>query len=561
MLAAVRSRFDDSRGAGVRFVIGTSTSPTLKRLLDRMTERWPESKWLVYEPVLDDSMRTALKNLSQAIDADFAEPIYDFSKAQVVASIDRDFLAAREGPPCYVRQFADARRIVGASRQSGDDAADKPAEQIRLYHLGSTPTVTSSKADHPLYLTPSAVVQAVIELALRLDVAVPTSASAATNEPASADAKDRTRQWIDRLVTDLKRAPARSLLVAGREQPPLVHWLVHAINAKLGSIGQCIHFIESPQVRPSGQTSNARMLAELADECRAGKVQALFILGGDPLGGVSGEAQLTKALRRVELTIALVDSPNATASRCQWAIPRSHFLEAWGDARAYNGLASIVQPMIMPMHPSLSDIELLAALLDDSESGYQAVRKTWNDRLGADEDDPRWQTALATGIIEGTAAETLEIDAPQEPGEFDPQDLPKPNRDAAVFELVLHPDPTVWDGRFANNSWLQELPKPLTHLVWDNPAWLAPSDAAALGVQNGDVIAVHAGEQRIEVPVWIVPGHATGCVSLFSGYGAATSGRVARGAGFDVSPLFVDGRPFRGQATLHKTGRTYKLVT
>ncbi|MGN6134865.1 MAG: TAT-variant-translocated molybdopterin oxidoreductase [Aureliella sp.] len=575
MLTATRQRCDQHDGQGLRVLIGASTSPTLARLLGQMTERWPKAKWSVFEPVNDDRSRSAIAASLGGSDAAAAVPVYDFSKARVVVSVDFDFLSARDQPVCYVRQFADARRIAGRSPQQPDGAP----EQVQLFHLGPLPTVTSSKADHCLFAKPTDVTRLVIALARKLEVdfsglgeQLSPATGAALSEPSQA--------WLGKVVRALQQAGANSIVAAGREQPPLVHWLVHAINAKQNAFGRTVQWIESPQVRPAGQTSDAEMWRQLVAECEAGEVDTLVCLGGDPVGNSGRRAEVADALRKVDLSVALASAPNATSDNCKWLIPRTHVLEAWGDARAHNGTASIVQPMLMPLHQSLSDIQLLATLLDDAPSAYEAVRKTWREHSDATEFEALWRQALADGLIADTTFAAIAVSWPTElsdelvnelSDELGDQDVSAGTAQTAQtaaggtaatkFELLLRPDPSVWDGRFANNAWLQELPKPLTHLVWDNAAWMASADAAERGLNNGDLVALQVGAQSVEVPIWIVPGHATGCVSLFAGYGQATAGRIAMECGFDVRPLLGDSSAGVVLGTLARTGRSYPLVS
>ncbi|GAA4468049.1 hypothetical protein GCM10023156_58730 [Novipirellula rosea] len=286
------------------------------------------------------------------------------------------------------------------------------------------------------------------------------------------------------------------------------------------------------------------MLRQLTDEMLAGDVSELFVLGGDPVFDAPAELDFTKALRAVDFKLALAASANETSQACDWLVPHSHFLESWSDARAYNGVASTVQPLISPLYESLSEVELLALLIEDADSGYAAVRKTWSESLGENEDDARWQKALANGVIEDTKTKITTLsfnrvpNGPRSSSQETNGATPTPLNDQNSFEIIIKPDPTIWDGRFANNGWLQELPKPLSHVVWDNTAWIAPSDATRFHLKNGDVIRVEIGERTIEIPIWIVPGHAPACITLFAGYGRSVVGRVGAGTGVKVVSRF-----------------------
>ena len=564
-LAALRIELDDSQGEGFRILLGTTTSPTLRRLLASVKTRWPKSEWYVYESVNDDHQRVGLA-LAAGEQAAELTPIVDLSQARVILSIDCDFLAARDLPVSLIGQFAESRRIAGKADQQPLSASS----MSRLYHLGSAPTPTSAKADHRLALKPSQIVALLRQLANSLEV------SENPRESSYGDQTDEVRKWLNHVVADLKEASGKALILAGREQPPIVHALVQAMNTKLGVVGRALRYIESPQVRPAGSKSDVDMLGELVDQMQAGQVRSLLILGGNPVYDAPGDIDFAHALQSVELSLAVSNAASETSALCTWLIPRTHFLEAWGDARAFDGTASIVQPLIAPLHESLSDIEVLATLCGDAQSGYQAVRKTWSAQLGNSDRDVRWQTALADGVVAGTQAEAIQAVA-QGDHNFDPNFAPNVqgssspvvadtqtgNSDStAHFEIIIKPDPTVWDGRFANNGWLQELPKPLTHTVWDNAAWISPSDAQRLKLQNGDVLALGQAAAGIEVPVWIVPGHAVGCLSLFRGYGRTVVGRVGQQAGWDVRPLTVKHAPtIRDGVAVSKVGRRQPLVT
>jgi len=225
-------------------------------------------------------------------------------------------------------------------------------------------------------------------------------------------------------------------------------------------------------------------------------------------------------MSNVRFTLAHANAANETSEVAHWFVPRSHFLESWGDARAFDGTATIVQPLIAPLHESLSEIELLAILCEDEPSGYASVRKTWKAILGERDDDSRWQQAIANGIIPNTATPAAEVSLQPAAAIQRSVDQATKGLKGIIAEgridLVFKPDPTIWDGRFINNGWLQELPKPLTHTVWDNAAWIAPSDAKRLQLTNGDMVSLGEKDDKvgaIEIPVWIVPGHATGCIT------------------------------------------------
>lgn len=567
-LTALRVRLDETKGRGLRVLLGTSTSPTLARVLHQAVTRWPEMKWSVYESVNDDAFRAAMEQASGDAASELSL-VYDFSRADVVLSIDCDFLAARDLPPCYVQEFSAARRVAGRPRNDAS-AADS---MVRLYHLGPTPTPTSAKADHNLALGPTELADAVAELARVWE-------ADAQDDQTAKDATSHS-EWIARVVADLKAAGARALVSVGREQPAAIHALGHLLNQELGGVGSTVHYIKSPQVRPQESPSDVDMLAELVTEMEAGKVETLLVLGGNPVFEAPADINFGAALEKVPFSLMLASAANETSQKTQWLVPRTHFLESWGDARAHDGTVSIVQPLIAPLHESISDIELLATLCEDAPSAYSSVRKTWQEKLGERDDDPRWQKAVADGII-ASATDSSSVVPHRNPLQSPSLQSPplqsisqladshltgttnvtKHDTTSDIFDIVIRPDPTIWDGRFINNGWLQELPKPLTHTVWDNPALMAPADAQRLGLSNGDVLAIGEADRQVDIPIWIAAGHAAGCLTLFMGFGRRVVGRVGQGTGFDIRPLIAqDSMTQRRSVAVRKTARRHAIVT
>jgi molybdopterin-containing oxidoreductase family iron-sulfur binding subunit len=356
------------------------------------------------------------------------------------------------------------------------------------------------------------------------------------------------------LVRDLDAHRGRSLVVAGGLQPPGVHALAHALNHALANVGRTVDYLEPVEVAPALQ---GEALRALVDEMEAGGVEVLLILGGNPVLTAPADLRFGERLARVPLRLHLGLHEDETAALCHWHVPETHYLESWGDVRAFDGTASIVQPLIAPLYAGRSALDLLGALAGDGRSGHDLVRAEWQRRAPGADFEAFWRRALHDGVLPGTARAPRRV---RLRGDWDAP--PPPPGDPGGLEIVFRPDPHLLDGRFANNAWLQELPRPITKLTWDNAVLLAPATAARLGVANEDVVEVRLGERRIEGPVWIVPGHAPDAVTLPLGYGRRRGGAVARGAGFDAYPLRTAGAPHvaRG-AALRATGRRYPLAT
>ena len=527
-LAAVASRQAASNGAGLRVLSEATTSPTLGAQFERLRRRFPAARWHRYEPVGRDNARAGARLA-------FGEPVethYRFDSADVVVSLDADFLVAMPGGLRYARDFA-ARRA--------------PGQMNRLYAAETNPSITGAMADHRLPLRPSAIEDLARSLAASVagEMAAPPRRAWSRAEAA----------WLNAAVADLHRRAGASLVVAGETQPPLVHALAHAMNHTLGNVGITVVHTEPVEVDPVDQLESLRALAA---DMRAGRVEALLILGGNPVFNAPADLDFASALARVPFRARLGVEEDETSAACRWHLPEAHPLESWGDLRAYDGTVSIVQPQIHPLYDGRSIPEIISLLLDPSpRSGHDIVRGHWKDHAHFIDFDGSWHKTLNDGVMAETAAKTKSVKIRTGLGRAEPV-----GENASNLELAFQPDPTIGDGRHGNNAWLQELPKPLTKLTWDNAALLAPALAERLGVGNGDVIELARAGRTVEAPVWIVPGHADGAVTLTLGYGRSRAGRVGRGAGFNAYTLRTSDAMWSGGGlSVRRTGRTSKLVS
>ena len=497
------------KGAGLRILTQTVTSPTLAGQFEALKAAMPQAVWHQYEPVNNDSAHsgTAMA-FGQALN-----PVYDFAKAEVILSLDADFTTNFPGDVRYAQDFAAGRRL-GPDRQ----------KMNRLYVAETLPTAVGSLADHRLALSTGGIEA----LALRLAKELGVSWNAAQ---APDDLADQS-QWIGALAKDLKANAGRSLVIAGPQQAPIVHALAHAINSTLDNIGHTVKYTAPLEVAPSDQ---AQSIADLVAAMQAGSVDALLILGGDPVYNAPADLDFAGALDKVAFRAHIGLYQNASSQLCHWHVPQSHYLESWGDARGYDGTVSIVQPLIEPLYNSKSIHEVMGTITGQTGvPAYDIVKDHWKKVSAQQNFEAFWQQALHNGIVAGTAlpvkrvwsSGTLRVDAGT--GQrLEDEDL----------ELILRPDPMVWDGRFANNGWLQETPKPITKLTWDNAALVSPATAENRGLKNEQIIQLTHDGRTIEAPVWIVPGMAAGVVAVHLGYGQQNAGRVAQEAGFNAYTL------------------------
>ncbi len=485
-------------GRGLRILTGSITSPTLAALLEQLERQFPEARWHQWQPAGRDNVHEGAR-LSFGLDVDTH---YDLSQADVIVSLGADFLGSGAGSVRYANDFALRRRVLG-----GEGAMN------RLYVLEPTPSITGSMADHRLPLPAGRLENAALSLAAQLGVPVPGG-------------QTEHEAWLTAAARDLQSRGARGLVIAGDEAPPNVHALAHACNHFLGAVGNAVVHTEAVEARPVRQLESIR---ELAADMGEGRVELLLMLGGNPVYDAPADLEFASRLDRVPLRIHCSAYEDETSARCHWHLPATHSLESWGDVRAYDGTATIQQPLIAPLFGGKSNLEVAAALLGrGGASSHDLVKEHWRGRHRGGEFEPFWLRSVHDGVVEGTRAAAL-VPAIQTVYRTVPE--------TEGYEVIFRADPSVGDGEFSNNGWMQELPKPFTKLTWDNAVLIAPATAQELGLATGDRVALTLGERSLQGPAWIVPGQAAGTVCVHLGYGRTHAGRVGNGAGFDAYPL------------------------
>src|SRR6185503_1560988 len=490
-----------------RILTETVVSPTTAAQIESLLHRWPASRWHSHEPVGRESARDG----AQLIFGKDVDPGVHLDRADVLVSLDADLLNCGPGHVRHAREFADRRREGGG--RNGIN---------RLYAVESSPSLTGAAADHRFAMPACEIEGAAWALARAIGVPLPP-------------VKTPSLGWIDAVVRDLKRHRGASLVAAGRGQPPVVHALAHAMNDALGNVGTTVTYLPPAGFAPPGNGS----LRDLARAMEAGEVRLLFILGGNPVYTAPADLNFAALLDRVALRVHLGLYEDETSQLCHWHLPEAHFLESWGDARAHDGSVSVVQPTIAPLYGGRTAAEVVSALSPDgARTSHDLVRALWSTRHPGTEFESFWTTALHEGIVAGTAAAPLRLRPTGDWAAALKPAVPPPG-----IEAIFRADPTIGDGRHANNAWLQELPKPLTHLTWDNAALLGPDAAQRLGLANGDRVELKLVARRLEAPVWIVPGHPEGSVTLPLGYGRTRSGRAGNGRGFNAYALRTSETP------------------
>ncbi len=547
LLAMDKAREEQAlvKGAGLRILTETVTSPTLAGQLRTLLAQFPSAKWHQYEPAGRDAAREG----ARLAFGQYVNTVYRFDRADVVLALDSDFLCSGPGGVRYARDFADKRRMP-----------DHQSPMNRLYVVESVPSNTGAMADHRLPLRAGEVESFTRAVAER--VGVKGGAPAQTQMLPS----KVSGNWMAALVRDLQAHRGSSLVLAGDQQSPAVHALAHAMNQTLGNAGKTVIYTDPVEANPVNQMQSLR---ELVAAIKSGQVNMLVIIGGNPVFTAPADLQFAENLLKVELRIHLGLYDDETAELCHWHIPEAHYLESWGDARAYDGTVSIIQPLIAPLYDGKSAHEVLSVLLGQpGRNGHDIVHDYWKSQKPGADLETFWETSLEKGIVAGTALPPKQVSLNPDLGVRDSglNSTPTPGMHGEAgapreLEIVFRPDPTIWDGRFANNGWLQELPKPLTKLTWDNAALVSPDTAQQRGLNNQDVVELRCEGRTVRAPIWIMPGQANDSVTVHLGYGRKRAGSIGTAIGFNAYSIRTSERPWFGSGLeIGRTRDRYQLV-
>ncbi|MBO0695852.1 MAG: molybdopterin oxidoreductase, partial [Verrucomicrobia bacterium] len=512
-------------GAAFRILTEPISSPTLLAQLARVLQTFPAARWCIWDPLNRDNLGNG-------------EVVYDFSKAKVVVAFDSDFLYTHPYSLRYARDFANGRRVIESDG----------ARMNRFYAAEPSPTITGSNADHRI----AVAARDIFPLAQRIAAELGVGAAA----PANVGNED----WIAAVVQDLQSNPGQGILIAGETQPPELHALVAQINASLGNVGRTV----SPAPALS-LPKNRIPFRDLVEEMHRGMVELLILFGGNPLYDAPIDLNFAGAFDKVKLRVHHSVHFNETSRQSHWHVPAAHFLESWSDTRAFDGAISIVQPLIEPLYVGVSAHEILEAITERSpRSAYEIVRSHWTGQQQLPDFDAKWRQALSDGVV--TQLEPPTFSAGGSPA---PAGLDSPGREAkrnevngSQLEIIFRPDVSVLDGRYANNGWLQELPRRFSALTWDNAALISPQLARKTNLDNGDIVELTFLGRILRAPVWIQPGQAENSVTLPLGYGRQVIGRVGRNVGFNAYALRTsDAFWFGDGLTIRKTRDRHWLVS
>jgi Fe-S-cluster-containing dehydrogenase component len=522
-------------GNGMRLLTGPVSSPSMIAEIKAMQAAFPGLRWHVHAPI-----GNAADEGAQQVFGRVLATRWRFGQAEVVVSLDGDFLDPGPGQTGIAMRWSEARRRAGAA-----------GKVMALHAVAPTPSLTLAKADFPLVARHG-------DIALLADRLL--SAINGTPQPGN----DPASRWCDEAAAALKAARGRGIVLTGAHQPAHVHALVQRLNQALGNTGHTVYHT-APVLAPG------ESLAGLTRDMHAGKVSTLLMLDTNPAYTAPGDLGFTAALQAVQFKIHAGDYVDETAMRCDWHLPLKHPLERWGDARAYDGTVTLLQPMVEPLYRGRSPEEIISLFIDPKpRQGLAILRAYWKANWpGATPGMATpgvatpgggfaagWRRALMAGFIANTAlpAETM-------PGVVAPAPAPaapaKPGLD-----LLIRPDPSIHDGQFATIGWLQELPKPVTKIVWDNIIAISDDLAKREHLKNGDMVTLGAGTASVTGPVWITPGQQAETLTLYLGFGRRLPGMVGDDVGYDAYPMRTTANPWHRQdVSLSKTGKHRDIAT
>ena len=546
------------KGDGLRILTETVTSPTLTDQINALLKQLPGAKWHQYEPCgRHSSYRGAVLAFGRPVNT-----IYHFDQADVIVSLDADFLACGPGNLLYARQFADKRRVMTnvthspqpkedwqegyqagpippRSNQSASYADQKRGpvvlpEQVtaqgtppgqttlnRLYVVEPAPSPTGGMADHRFVLPGMQVEEWASDLAAAVGLG---------------GAQSGKFKEIAAIARDLQAHKGNCIVIAGEHQPPRVHALAHAINQALGNARKTVTYTEPIEGNPTDQEESLR---QLVADMAAGHVDSILIVGGNPVYSTPADLDFAGALKKVPWRAYLGLFSDETAAQCLWHVPETHYLESWGDVRGFDGTVSFVQPMIAPLYGGKSAYEVMASFNGQlDKTSHDVVQDYWRAQSNSASFDIFWQKALHDGVVPNTARPAVNVTAKAPPAAQPAQ--------AQGLEILFRPDPAIWDGSFANNGWLQELPKPQNKMTWDNAVWISPSTAQQHNLNTEDIVELKYQGRTVTGPVWIMPGHANDSVTVHLGFGRTRAGQLGNEVGFNAYLLRTSAQPHAG---------------
>ena len=522
---------NDGNGKGLAVLIQESSSPTIKSIQEDFKKNLPNADWVVYESVNNE-------NLYDGIELAFSkrlQPLYRLEKAQIIVSLGSDFLGVDDNNIYHTRKFAQNRNIV-----------DENSTMNRLYVAESSISSTGSSADHRLNVPQHEMENLLAELAYELkQLGLRIEAK---------KVKSSNNLWVKAAAKDLFDGRGESIIIGGSSLSKEFHQLIALINYNLKAP------IDYYPLNMS-QVSSVKNFESLCKDMKNGKINNLIILGANPVYDSPVDFDFTESLKKVKNSVHLTNIVDETSKLCSWNIAMNHYFECWGDAMTYDGHVSIVQPQIMPLFDSKSIIQVLSPIVHSKEqSAYDNVKNVWKSNIIKSGNFEReWDKVLHDGLYKKPIFKKVNV---KPASKISTAVLNNYSLDNDKFEIVFCPSSSVYDGRYANNGWLQEIPKPITSLTWDNAALISIKVAKKLNIKNGQMLEISVGDNSINIPAFITPGQNQKSITLELGYGRKFNGRIGNEVGFNVYPLRSSDSPsFILNGSIKVLNDTYPLAS
>jgi len=542
-VAFAADHFSD-RNRRILFVDEASSSPTYHRLKNRALTEFPNADWVTYEPFSD---RNAIEGTQIAF-GQRLRTVNHYDNADLIVALDDDFMS----PQAHRNSVQNAANV--ASRRMVESTEDTMS---RIYSIENAFTSTGSYADHRLRLKSSQIAPFTYALASKL------SESVSGLSAFSGVANDfSTHNWVDILASELLSNQGRSIVSVGADHSPELQAAVAAINVALGNNENTVTYHSLPFLNDRDEYN---AFLDAVNELKAGAYDTIVMVGTNVAFNAPADLDLETALSNVETKVHLSDYVDETSQISDWHVNKAHFLETWGDGHSFTGERSIIQPQIQPLFDGLSEVEFLSILLDgELTSGYDLVQDTWSNLFTSDFNN-QWEAVLHDGVHQedGFSAASVSISSA-----FSSAMSEAVNEETiSGIEIAIKPDARIYDGRFANNAWLMELPEPMTKITWDNVALMSAATAEKIGIdpersfKNNEVplVRITAQGETIEIAAWVEPGHADDSITLTVGYGRSNIGRVADGVGVNTYPLRTSQDLFFQSASVEAAGGTYEI--
>ncbi len=543
LAANVRPKVSD--GSGLAVIAEASSSPAMARLHERFAATFPNAQYVEFEPLSRFNEQAGCATLFGVP----TRPVYQLEQADIIVALDDDLLGQHPDRLRVARGFA--------SRRRPEDGA-----MSRLYAVEASFSVTGARADHRLPLRGEQVGAFLTALENELAGRGIGTASAAVDQGTFAE--EHVQTFLHALAGDLAGHRGRSLISVGPGQPAAVHARAHALNLALGNRGRTVEYHDASTVALHDPAD----LRSLVQSLNSGGVDTLVVLGGNPVYNAPADLDFAAAMAKVEHRVHLGLYRDETAVASTWHVPATHWLESWADARSWDGTWTLRQPLIEPLWGGKSVAEMLGMVIGRGViEGRNWTRSTFREEFSKDE--LVWRQAVQRGFMPGSGLAIAGAASGSAPALQHSAAVQAAWSGSGSVEAVFQTDHTLYDGRFANLGWLQELPDPLTKLTWDNAAVVSLATAEALGLADMDEVEVELDGRSVKMGVYVMPGQATGTVGIALGYGRSEGGHVAGlwvdqvdSVGSNTYSIFSAGAAaFRAGATLTATGGHWPLAS